>query len=155
MPGAKRPIDRRRAKTPDAQSSSSASAEIDAMVRDLPAWQRVSFSRLRALIKQADPKVVEEVKWRKPSNPDGAPVWSHDGILCVGNVWKDHVRLTFANGGLLPDPKGVFNAALNGRYMRAVDLREGDPIDEPAVKALIRAAIAFNKASAAQRKSKT
>jgi hypothetical protein len=106
-----RPGGRQRPKTRGPESSLSASTQIDAMVRELPEWQRASFSRLRTLIKQVDPEVIEEIKWRKPSNPDGSPVWSHDGILCVGNVWKDHVRLTFSNGALLADPKGVFNAA--------------------------------------------
>jgi hypothetical protein len=144
---APKPGGRLRPKIRGPEASSPASTQIDVMAQDLPEWQRVKFSRLRELIKEVDPHIVEEIKWRKPSNPDGAPVWSHDGILCVGNVWKDHVRLTFANGGLLPDPKGVFNAALNGRYMRALDLREGDEINEGAVKALLRAALAFNKKS--------
>ena len=121
------------------------------MAQRLPGWQRVAFLRLRALIKEVDPGVVEEIKWRKPSNPAGSPVWSHEGILCLGNVWKGHVRLTFSNGALLKDPKRIFNAALNGNYMRALDLREGDSFDEGAVKALIRAAIAFNRATAARK----
>jgi len=153
MPGINRSGSRRRPKAKPPESSTSAAEQIDAMVRDLPEWQQITFSRLRALIKQVDPGIAEEIKWRKPSNPDGSPVWSHDGIVCVGNVWKDHVRLTFSNGALLKDPKGVFNAALNGNYMRALDLREGDSFDEAAVKALLRAAIAFNKAAAARRGS--
>jgi hypothetical protein len=117
---------------------------IDEMFRDLPDWRGETLARLRALIHEVDPDVVEEIKWRKPSNPDGVPVWSHHGILCTANVWKDHVRLTFAKGGLLKDPRRVFNASLNGNFMRALDLREGDTFDDDALRALLRAAIALN-----------
>jgi len=120
---------------------------IDGMIQELPDWRGKTLSQLRALIRKTVPGVVEEVKWRKPSNPDGVPVWSQDGIICLGNVWKDHVRLTFANGALLRDPKHIFNAALNGNYLRALDLREGDKFDQEALKALLRAAVALNKAS--------
>ena len=117
------------------------------MIRELPDWRGTALSRFRTLIKEAVPDVVEEIKWRKPSNPDGVPVWSQNGIVCLGNVWKDHVRLTFSKGGLLKDPGGLFNASLNGNYLRALDLREGDTFDEGALKALIRAAVALNKTS--------
>ena len=153
MPGKKRAASKSVAKAESREDTRPASVQIDAMVRGMVPWQQVQFSRLRALIKEVDPQVIEEVKWRKPSSPEGAPVWSHGGILCVGNVWKDHVRLTFANGGLLPDPKRVFNAALNGRYMRALDLREGDSFDEGALKTLLRAAMALNASAAARKKS--
>ena len=121
----------------------------------MPEWQRAAFSDLRALILKTVPGVQEEIKWRKPSNPDGSPVWSYHGILCVGNVWKDHVRLTFSNGGQLKDPKHVFNAALNGNYMRALDLREGDSFDKPAVAELLRAAVSYNNRELAKRERKS
>jgi len=123
---------------------------IDGMIQELPDWRGKTLSQLRALIRKTVPGVVEEVKWRKPSNPDGVPVWSQDGIICLGNVWKDHVRLTFANGALLRDPKHIFNAALNGNYLRALDLREGDTFDPEALKALLRAAVALNKAASSR-----
>jgi len=124
---------------------------IDTMFRDLPDWQRTMMSRLRTLIQQTCPDVIEEIKWRKPSNPDGVPVWSHEGILCLGNVWRDHVRLTFSKGALLKDSKHVFNAALNGNSLRALDLHEGDSFDEEALKALVRGAVALNESNAARR----
>ena len=99
---------------------------------------------MRALIKQADPKVTEEVKWRKPTNPAGVPVWSHDGIICTGETYKNNVRLTFAKGALLKDPKGLFNASLEGNALRAIVIHEGDKIDERAFKALVRSAAVFN-----------
>ena len=119
---------------------------IDAMIREVPGWRAEALTRFRALIHEAVPDVVEEVKWRKPSNPDGVPVFSCDGILCTSNIWEDHVRLTFANGALLGAPKGFFNAALNGNFMRALDLREGDDFDEAVLKRLLRAAVAYNRA---------
>jgi hypothetical protein len=125
---------------------------IDAMIREWPDWRGRTMAQFRAWIHEAVPDVVEEVKWRKPSNPDGVPVWSHDGILCLGNVFRDHVRVTFGNGALLPDPKHLFNAALNGNYMRGVDLREGQAVDGKAFRALVRAAVAFNARKAADRK---
>ena len=107
---------------------------------------------MRALIKQADPGVVEEVKWRKPSNGMlGVPVWEHDGIICTGETYKGYVKLTFAKGAALEDPAGLFNASLEGNARRAIDIREGDRIDETAFKALIRAAVAVNTAKRARR----
>jgi len=106
------------------------------------------LSRVRALIKQADPKVVEEVKWRKPSNPLGVPVWSHDGMICSGETYKDKVKVTFARGAALEDPSGLFNADDRGNTRRAIDLREGDEVDEKAFKSLVRAAVALNASSA-------
>jgi len=109
-------------------------------------WRVAMLARIRTLIKQADPEVVEEVKWRKPSNPDGVPAWSHDGMICTGETYKSTVKLTFANGAALDDPSGLFNSSLEGNTHRAIDFHEGDTIDEKALKALIRAAVAFNVA---------
>jgi hypothetical protein len=122
----------------------SASELVDKRIGELGDWRGETLSRLRALIKQADPKVVEEVKWRKPSNPGGIPVWSHDGIICTGETYKTHVRLTFAKGALLKAPKGLFNASLEGNAFRAIVIHEGDKIDSAAFKALVRAAVALN-----------
>jgi len=122
----------------------SASASIDEKVRELADWRGETLSRLRTLIKKADPEVVEEVKWRKPSNPAGVPVWSHDGIICTGETYKSHVRLTFAKGAELEDPSGLFNSGLGGNVRRAIDIHEGDQVDEAALKDLVRAAVALN-----------
>jgi hypothetical protein len=111
-----------------------------------PDWRGELLERIRRLIKQADPKAVEEVKWRKPSNPAGVPVWSHDGIICTGETYKSVVKVTFANGAALEDPAGLFNASLAGNARRAIDIREGDAIDETAFKSLVRAAVALNVA---------
>jgi hypothetical protein len=125
------------------------SREIDATIKDLGDWRGKTLSRVRALIKQADPAVVEEVKWRKPSNAmRGVPVWSHDGIICTGETYKDKVKLTFARGAALEDPAGLFNSSLEGNVRRALDLHEGDEVDERAFKALVRAAAALNASSA-------
>jgi hypothetical protein len=132
----------------------SPSKQIDAMIRGLDDWRGETLSRVRMLIKEADPDVVEEVKWRKPSNPDGVPVWEHDGILCTGGAFKAKVKITFAHGAALKDPKGVFNAGLEGNAHRAIDLHEGDRLNEAAFKALIRAAVAHNKAKARPKKTK-
>ncbi|HEY6636131.1 MAG TPA: DUF1801 domain-containing protein [Solirubrobacterales bacterium] len=110
-------------------------------------WRGETLSRIRGLIKQADPEAVEEVKWRKPSAPAGVPVWSHDGIICTGETYKNHVKLTFAKGAQLEDPKRLFNAGLDSKSRRAIDLHEGDQIDETAFKALIRKAVALNESS--------
>jgi hypothetical protein len=130
----------------------SPSALIDAAVAELPDWQGKLLSRIRRLIKQADPEVVEDVKWRKPSNSMlGVPVWSHDGLVCTGETYKDKVKLTFARGASLEDPAGLFNAGLEGNTRRAIDIREGDEIDERAFKSLVRAAAALNVSSAPAR----
>jgi hypothetical protein len=107
-------------------------------------WRVQRLAQMRALIKQADPEITEEVKWRKPSNPAGVPVWERHGMICTGEKYKDYVKLTFANGAALDDPSGLFNASLEGNQRRAIDIREGDKIDETAFKALIRAAVALN-----------
>jgi hypothetical protein len=108
-------------------------------------WRHQTLSEIRRLIQEADPEVVEEVKWRKPSNPAGVPVWSHDGIICTGETYMDKVKLTFMNGAKLKDPKKLFNASLEGNTRRAIDIAEGQKLDEAAFKALIRAAVALNK----------
>jgi hypothetical protein len=107
-------------------------------------WRAATLDRVRKLIREADPEVVEEVKWRKPSNPAGVPVWSHDGMICTGETYKDKVKLTFAKGASLADPRGLFNSSLEAGTRRAIDIHEGDKIDEKALKALIRAAVALN-----------
>ena len=117
---------------------------IDTRIASLNDWRGATLARVRALIKQADPDVVEDVKWRKPSNPAGVPVWEHDGLICTGETYKDKVKLTFANGAALADPSGLFNSSLDGNVRRALDIQEGDKIDEKALMALIRAAIALN-----------
>jgi len=111
-------------------------------------WRGETLSRMRKLIEDADPDIVETVKWRKPSNPDGVPVWEHDGIVCTGETYKAAVKLTFANGAALPDPKGLFNASLDGNLRRAIDFREGETVNAAAFKALVRAAVKLNKEKA-------
>src|SRR6516162_5098990 len=122
----------------------SASALIDEKIKELGDWRGKTLSQIRALIKQADPEVVEELKWRKPSNPAGVPVWYHDGIICTGETYMNHVRLTFAKGASLKDPSGLFNSGLDGNVRRAIDIHEGDRVDEAALKDLIRAAVGLN-----------
>ena len=122
----------------------SASALMDKKIKQLGDWRGKTLSQIRALIKQADPEVVEELKWRKPSNPAGVPVWNHDGIICTGETYVNHVRLTFAKGASLKDPSGLFNSGLGGNVRRAIDIHEGDKVDEAALKDLIRAAAALN-----------
>ncbi len=117
----------------------SASRLIDARIEELADWRGEMLARLRTLIKQADPKVVEEWKW-------GIPVWSHDGIICTGETYKKVVKMTFAKGAFLDDPDGLFNSSLGGRVRRAIDFKEGEKLNEKALKTLIRAAVALNKA---------
>lgn len=116
-----------------------------------PDWQAETLSRVRRLIQEAVPGVVEEAKWRKPSNPEGVPTWSHEGILCTGETYKTHVKLTFAKGASLPDPAGLFNAGFDGNVRRAIDLREGDDLAGDAFKALVRAAADLNASSGRRR----
>ena len=123
-----------------------ASELIDAKLAGLGGWRGVTLSHLRALIHRALPEVVETVKWRKPTNPNGVPVWEVDGILCTGEVYKDYVKLTFMYGAALPDPTGLFNAGFGGATRRAIDLKEGETVDEAAFTALMQAAAAFNTA---------
>jgi hypothetical protein len=129
----------------------SASALIDAKIAGLGDWRGDTLARLRALIKEAEPEVVETVKWRKPTNPSGVPAWEHDGILCTGETYRNYVKLTFANGAELPDPAGLFNASLTGNTRRAIDIKEDEAIDEEAFKALVRAAVALNAAKPPRR----
>ncbi|MFL6728579.1 MAG: DUF1801 domain-containing protein, partial [Sphingomicrobium sp.] len=124
----------------------SASAEIDARIAGLNDWRGATLAQLRRLIREADPDVVETVKWRKPSNPAGVPVWEHAGMICTGELYKDKVKLTFARGAGLDDPAGLFNSSLGGGTRRAIDLREGEQIDAAAFKTLIREAVALNLA---------
>ncbi len=129
----------------------SASELIDKRIAELADWRGETLSRMRKLIREADPDVVEEVKWVKPSNPAGVPTWSHDGLVCTGETYKDVVKLTFARGASLEDPAGLFNSSLEGNTRRAIDLHEGDEIDEEAFRALVRAAVALNTSSAGRR----
>ena len=122
----------------------SASDEIDEKIAAMVDWRGAAFARIRRLIHEADPAVVEELKWRKPSNPSGVPVWSHNGIVCTGETYRDKVKLTFAKGASVEDPKGLFNSSLDGNARRAIDIREGEEVDEKAFKALVRAAVAMN-----------
>jgi hypothetical protein len=129
-----------------AEHDESPSALIDAMITELGDWRGELLARLRALIVDADPDVVEEVKWRKPSNSmRGVPVWSHAGIICTGETYKDKVKLTFAKGAALADPSGLFNSSLTGNTRRAIDIHQEDVIDEPSFKALVRAAVTLNE----------
>ena len=121
-----------------------AATDVDARLAQLTDWCGRTLARIRALIRQAEPEVVEELKWRKPSNPDGVPAWSHGGLICTGETYRDKVKLTFAKGAALPDPAGLFNASLDAGTRRAIDIREGEAIDEAAFKALVRAAVALN-----------
>ena len=125
------------------QNQGSASELIDQRIRDLDDWRGETLSRVRALIKQADPEVVEEWKWR------GTPVWSHAGIICTGETYKSVVKMTFAKGASLPDPSGLFNSSLEGNTRRAIDVHEGEKIDGRALKALIRSAVALNTSRSA------
>jgi hypothetical protein len=135
----------------EAKENASPSHLIDARIKKLNDWRGETLARVRALIKKADPDIVEAVKWKKPSNPMGVPVWEHDGIVCTGETYKDKVKLTFAKGAALEDPSHLFNSSLDGNVRRAMDLHEGDTIDEKAFKALIRAAVALNAPAAAKR----
>jgi len=126
-----------------AQNDESAAERIDAHIEELGDWRGQTLARVRALIKQADPEVVEEWKWKKATNP-GVPVWSHQGAICTGETYKSVVKLTFFKGASLKDPPGLFNSSLEGNTRRAIDLHENDEIDETAFTALIRAAVSLN-----------
>jgi hypothetical protein len=127
---------------------------IDDKIASLGDWRGPTLARLRALIREADAQIVEEVKWRKPSNPTGVPTWSHGGIVCTGETYKDKVKLTFAQGAAVADPAGLFNASLDGGTRRAIDLFEGDAVEPAAFRALVQAAVAVNLAKAAGRPGK-
>jgi hypothetical protein len=128
------------------EPEASASELIDAKISELGDWRGEMLAKLRGLIKQADPEVLEEWKWRKPTNP-GVPVWSHNGMICTGETYKSVVKLTFFKGASLQDPAGLFNASLEGNARRAIDFREGDQVDEDAFSALIRAAVTLNESA--------
>ena len=132
------------AKKNPSPKDNSPSQEIDAILKELGDWRGTKLSQLRDVIKQADPVVVEEVKWKKPSKPSGSPVWSHDGILCIGDVLKSAVRLTFPKGVHMRDPDGLFNTRLNSKTVRAIDFYESETIDDAAVKELILEAVRVN-----------
>ena len=128
----------------------SPSQRIDARTKELSDWRGEMLARIRILIQQADPEVVEEVKWRKPSNSmAGVPVWSHAGIICTGETYKNVVKMTFARGAALKDPSRLFNSSLDGNARRAIDIHAGDKIDEKALQALVRAAVALNMSARA------
>ncbi len=121
----------------------SVSASFDAKIRELGDWRGKTLAKVREIVNAADPEIVEEWKWVKPTSP-GIPVWSHGGIVCTGETYKDHVKMTFAKGAALKDPAGLFNSSLEGNVRRAIDIHEGDKVDEAALKDLIRAAVALN-----------
>jgi hypothetical protein len=124
------------------------STKSESVVKKSADWRATTLSRIRTLIKQADPEVVEERKWIKAANPEGVPTWYHDGIICTGETYKTHVKVTFAKGASLKDPARLFNSSLEGGVRRAIDLNEGETFDEKAFKALIREAVALNETSA-------
>ena len=134
-------------KNSNSPEEESPSELIDTKIRELGDWRGATLSKIRDLIKQADPVVVEEVKWRKATNPAGVPVWYHDGLICTGETYKNHVKVTFAKGASLADPSRLFNAVLEGNTHRAIDVHDGEKIDEEAFKALVRAAVELNMSS--------
>jgi hypothetical protein len=137
-------------KNPDASHDQSASERISSRISGLGDWRGKTLGRIRALIKEADPQVVEEWKWAKATSP-GTPVWSHDGIICTGESYKNAVKLTFAKGASLKDPSRLFNSSLDGNVRRAIDIHEGEAVDESAFKALIREAVALNTSGKSKR----
>jgi len=137
------------------KNGDSAADRIDRTIAELGDWRGQTLTRVRKLIKEADRDIVEEVKWVKPTNPNGVPTWSLDGIICTGEAYKTAVKLTFAQGASLDDPSQLFNSSLGGNTRRAIDLHEGDKIDASAFKALVRAAVAFNGAKSASKRKKS
>jgi hypothetical protein len=131
----------------------SVSALIDETIKELGDWRGKTLAKVREIIHKADPEIVEEWKWAKATSP-GTPVWSHDGIICTGETYKSVVKMTFAKGAALKDPSGLFNSSLDGNVRRAIDIHEGDKIDEPALKDLIRAAVALNLKGKSKSKSR-
>lgn len=129
-------------KSSDLGRKKSAAKEIDEMIRGLGDWRGKTLAKIRQFIKDVDPQIVEEIKWRKPSNPAGVPVWGHNGGICTGETYKDHLKLTFFKGAALEDPSHLFNEP--GSLRRAIDIRDGDKINESAFKDLVRAAVALN-----------
>src|SRR2546429_8715061 len=137
-------------KKSDASQGQSASEHISKRIAELGDWRGQTLGRMRKLIKEADPDVVEELKWMKPSSP-GTPVWSHDGIICTGESYKNVVKLTFAKGASLKDPARLFNSSLDGNVRRAIDIHEGEEVNESAFKALVRQAVALNSSAKSKR----
>ena len=135
-------------KTVSLEGREDIAAEIDARIRTLGDWRGELLGYLRSLIRQADPEVQEDIKWRKPSNPAGVPVWSCHGILCTGETYQNKVKLTFMQGAALADPAGLFNASLGGNARRAIDFFQGDTVDEQAFMALVGAAVNLNRSKA-------
>jgi hypothetical protein len=133
-----------KASTGSSLKGGSPSKQIDVIIRNVGGWRGKILSRLRALIEEADPAAAEEVKWKKPSNPMGVPVWSHDGIICIGEALKNAVRLTFPKGAQVKDPKKLFNTRLESKTIRAIDFHEADTVDEATLKALILKAVGVN-----------
>src|ERR1041385_686582 len=140
-----------KANTNPSPKEKSAAQQIDAIIQEPGDWRGKKLSQLRAVIKKADPAVVEEVKWKKPSKPSGVPVWSHDGIICVADTLKNAVRLTFPKGAQVKDPKKLFNTRLDSKTVRAIDFHENDPVDEAALKALILEAVRLNSSKESKR----
>jgi len=140
-----------KASTNPSPNGKSASQEIDAIIKEPGDWRGKKLSQLRALIKKADPAVVEEVKWKKPSKPSGVPVWSHEGIICVADTLNSAVRLTFPKGAQMKDPKKLFNTRLDSKTVRAIDFHEGEAVDDAALKALILDAVRLNTPKERQR----
>ena len=132
------------ASTNPSPKGKSPSQQIDAIIKEQADWRGRKLSQLRALIKKADPAVVEEVKWKKPSRPEGVPVWSHDGTICIADMLKNAVRLTFPKGAQMEDPKKLFNTRLDSKTVRAIDFHEGDTMNEAALQALILEAVRLN-----------
>lgn len=122
----------------------SGSAGIDRKIAEVGGWRGEALTRMRGLIKEADPEVEEAIKWRKAGNPSGVPVWDHAGLICTGETYKEYIKLTFAKGASLDDPAGLFNSSLTGGTRRAIDIREGETLDGEAFKALVREAVALN-----------
>jgi hypothetical protein len=142
---------RMKASTKPSPKEKSASQQIDAIIKEPGDWRGKKLSQLRAVIKQADPALIEEVKWKKPSKPSGVPVWSHDGILCVADTLKNAVRLTFPKGAQLKDTKKLFNTRLDSKTVRAIDFHEDDTVNEAALKALILEAVKLNTSKERER----
>jgi hypothetical protein len=140
--------------TSDADDATRAAERIDRTIAELGDWRGETLSRMRQLIREADPAVVEELKWVKPSNPAGVPTWSHDGIICTGEIYKSAVKLTFANGARLEDPAGLFNSSLGGNTRRAIDIHEAQHVNARAFKALVRAAVDLNTAQAKSKRKR-
>jgi hypothetical protein len=138
----------------DANDGDSTGERIDRVIAALDDWRGRTLSTMRTLIKEAEPEVVEEVKWVKPSNPNGVPTWSLDGIICTGEAYKSAVKLTFAQGASLDDPAKLFNSSLGGNTRRAIDIHEGDMVDPPAFKELVRSAVAYNVGKSGTKRKK-